>query len=125
MIEKIIIHKDLAAGRWFTFSLAKQLANVGSEVERTIKWKNKGDVEYSRDACIRALELMDLTIADRKNKKRLKELLRVRYMFGDQYMGINEFNFTDEFWQNYFMYFAYRAADEREQERAFKKIQTF
>ena len=113
MIEKKIIHKDLAAGRWFTFSLVKQMANIGSDVERTIQWKNKGEMEYSRDACIRALELLDLTIADPKNKRRLKEILRVRYMFGDHYMGINEFNFTDQYWQNYFFDFAYAAALER------------
>jgi hypothetical protein len=28
-------------------------------------------------------------------------------------MGINEFSFTDEFWQNYFFDFAYAAALER------------
>jgi hypothetical protein len=113
MIEKKIIHKELAAGRWFTFSLVKQLANVGSDVERTIQWKNKGNMEYSTDACIRALELLDLTIADPKNKARRKEILRVRYMFGDHYMGINEFKFTDEYWQQYFLDFAYAAALER------------
>ncbi|OGB85822.1 hypothetical protein A3J41_02490 [candidate division TM6 bacterium RIFCSPHIGHO2_12_FULL_38_8] len=113
MIEKKIIHKELAAGRWFTFSLVKQLANVGSDVERTIQWKNKGNVEYSKDACIRALELLDLTVADPKNKPRLKEILRVRHMLADHYLGINEFKFTDQYWQNYFFDFAYAAALER------------
>ena len=109
-MEKRVIHKELAAGRWFKFSLVEQLANVGSDVERTIRWKQKGDTEYSLQAAERALELMDLTIADPKNRKRRKELLRVRYMFGDHYFGINEFNFTDEYWQSYFMDFAYAAA---------------
>ena len=113
MIEKKIIHKDLAAGRWFTFSLVKQLANVGSDVERTIQWKNQGNIEYSMQACIRALELLDLTIMDPKNKRRRKEILRVRYMFADHYMGINEFSFTDQYWQQYFLDFAYAAALER------------
>ena len=66
--------------------------------------------EYSQQACERALELMDLTIADPKNKKRLKEILRARYFFADHYMGINEHAFTDEFWQQYFFDFAYAAA---------------
>lgn len=109
-MEKKIIHKDLALGRWFTFSLVEQLANVGTDIERVVRWKNKGNYEYSMDALERALELLDLTIADPKNKKRLKEIIRVRYMLADQYLGINEFGFTDEYWQHYFLDFAYAAA---------------
>jgi len=109
-MEKKIIHKGLADGRWFKFSFLDQFANIGSDVERTIKWKQKNNSEYSLQACERALELLDFTIADPKNKKRLKEILRVRHMFADHYMGINEFGFTDEYWQKYFYDFAYAAA---------------
>lgn len=110
MIEKKIIHKDLANGRWFTFSFLDQFANIGSDVERTIQWKKKGNLEFSQHACERALELLDFTIADPKNKKRLKEILYVRNAFADHYMGINELGFTDEFWQKYFFDFAYASA---------------
>lgn len=103
----------MAAGRWFTFSLVKQLANIGSDVERTIAWKNKGNLEYSRQAAERAIELLDLTISDPKNRKRLREILRVRNMFADHYIGINEYSFTDEYWQKYFLDFGYAAAIER------------
>ena len=109
-MEKKIIHKDLAAGRWFTFSFVEQFANVGSDVERTVQWKKRGNVEYSMQAFERALELLDLTISDPKNKSRLKEIVRVRDMFADHYMGVNEFSFTDEYWQQYFFDFAYAAA---------------
>lgn len=110
MIEKKIIHKELSSGRWFKFSFIEQFANVGSDVERTIQWKKKNNLEYSQQACERALELLDLTIADPKNKSRLKEILRVRAMFADHYIGINEFLFTDEYWQQYFFDFAYASA---------------
>jgi hypothetical protein len=83
---------------------------VGSDVERTIQWKKKNNLEYSQQACERALELLDLTISDSKNKNRLKEIVRVRGMFADHYMGINEFSFTDEYWQEYFFDSAYAAA---------------
>jgi hypothetical protein len=38
-------HAGLAAGRWAALSLAEQLANVGSEVDRTIRaWEaGRGD----------------------------------------------------------------------------------
>jgi hypothetical protein len=111
MIDKRIIHQSLASsGRWFTFSLIGQLANVGTDVARAIRWKNEGELHDSALAVERALELMDFTVADPKNKKRLKELLRVRAMLADYFIGINEFSFTDEFWQEYFYDFNYAAA---------------
>lgn len=106
----MIIHKELAAGRWFKFSLVEQLANIGSDIERTISWKKKGDLEYSRKAFERALELLDLTVADSKNKGRLREVLRVREALVDHFVYDNEYNSTDESWQNYFFAFNYAAA---------------
>ena len=41
-----VYHQQLAAGRWQQFSLVTQLANIGSEVERAIKWKREGNDEY-------------------------------------------------------------------------------
>lgn len=109
----MIIHKELAGGRWFEFSLMEQLANVGSEIERTISWKNKGDQEYSKMAFYRALELIDLTVADPKNRFRLREILRAREALVDHFMYDNEYNTTDEIWRNYFYQFNYAAAMQR------------
>ena len=68
-------HPELAAGRWFTLSLAEQLGNVGSEYERAWRWKQQKDVERFKHAFARMLELFDLTIADsRWGKNRLSEL---------------------------------------------------
>lgn len=36
-----MIHKELAQERWFELSLIEQLANVGADVDRTIRWKKK------------------------------------------------------------------------------------
>lgn len=106
-------HPSLAAGRWFKFSLMEQLGNVGSDIERTIQWRKKGDLEYSKQAFERALELLDLTIADPKNKKRLREILRARECLIDYFMYNNEYGSTDEFWQQYFYDFGYAAAIQR------------
>ena len=113
MIEKKIIHKDLASGRWFTFSLMEQLANVGTDVERAIKWREKGNFLDSEQAVERALELLDLTIVDPKNRERLKEIVRVRGMLADYFIGDNEYSFTAEYWQQYFFDFNYAAAMQR------------
>ena len=89
----MIIHKELAAGRWFKLSLIEQLANVGSEIERTINWKRKGDDEASRNAFFRALELLYLTVEDPKNKGRLREVLRTREALIDHFVYDNEYSF--------------------------------
>lgn len=107
------IHKNLASGRWFELSLVEQLANVGSDIERTIQWKNKGDLLYSQQAFERALDLLDLTIADPKNRKRLKEIVRLREVLADYFVFDNEYKSTDKAWQNYFFAFNYAAAIKR------------
>lgn len=102
-------HKKLADGEWNNLSLLEQLANVGSEVERTIKWKNKDNAEYSRLAFERALELLDFTIGDAKNISRLKEITRVRELLADYFAADNKFASSDEKWRKYFYSFNYAA----------------
>lgn len=101
-------HKELAEGRWSSLSLCEQMANIGSEVERTIKWRGK-NAEYSRLAFERALELLDLTIDDKKHKKRLRELLRLREVLADYFFGDNLYGSGDRQWQRYFYPFNYAA----------------
>lgn len=99
-------HKNLAAGRWKKLSFFAQMANIGSEVERSIQWQSKNK-EYSRIAFERALELMDLTLADVKNKQRLKELVRAREVLVDYFFGENIYASSDKLWHNYFYPFNY------------------
>src|SRR2546426_10790866 len=75
-------HAALATGRWSTLTLAEQLANVGSEVERTITaWEADRSDRFDR-ALTRALELFDLTARDdRWRWPRRREILRAREEF--------------------------------------------
>jgi hypothetical protein len=98
-------HRELAAGRWNQLSFAEQMANVGSEIERTISWKSKGNPDYSRRAFERALELIDLTAADAKNRTRLKELLRTRECLADHFVFDNSYQSSPESWEKYFRFF--------------------
>ena len=105
------IHKDLEPSHWFTFSIFEQLANVGTDIARTIQWKQQGNIDYKTKAFERALELLDLTIADPKNRKgTLKEILRVREALIDHFVYDNECQTTDAYWQQYFFDFNYAAA---------------
>lgn len=101
-------HKQLAAGPWFKLNFFEQMANIGSEVFRTISWRTKNK-EYSERAFERALELLDLTISDAKNARRLRELLRLREVLVDYFCFDNQFSSSDKLWQNYFFPFNYAA----------------
>lgn len=65
------VHEQLAAGRWHSLSLMEQLGNVGSDVARAAWWYGK-DQQRCQQAFERALELLDLTIADDRWKGRKK-----------------------------------------------------
>ena len=103
-------HKDLAAGRWNSLSFFEQMANIGSEVERAIKWREKGNAEYGQMAIERALELLDLTIADKKNIGRLRELTRLRETLVDYFAFDNTYQSTNKSFQNYFYAFNFAAS---------------
>lgn len=102
-------HTNLEKGRWFELSLIEQLANIGSEVIRTINWKNKGNQKYSEMAFERALELIYLTVVDVKNRHHLREITRTRECLIDYFTGSNIYNSNDEIWQKYFFAFNYAA----------------
>jgi hypothetical protein len=108
-------HPELAAGRWFTFSLAAQLGNVGSEYERALSWKERGDKNRFEHAFARLLELLDLTISDPRWKNhRLRELTRLREVICDElYNEVPEFLQPCDLRQ-YFLYFGILARSERD-----------
>ena len=102
-------HRDLAAGRWLTFSFAEQMGNVGSEVGRALNWRERGSAEHSTKAIERGLELLDLTIGDARNLERLGELTRVREALVDYFYGDNRFGSSPDLWRRYFDAFAIAA----------------
>lgn len=102
-------HENLSGGRWNDFSFPEQMANIGSEINRALSWKNKNNLDYSRKAFERGLELLDFTIKDIKNKDRLRELSRLREVLADYFYFDNIYNSKSESFQNYFYAFTYNA----------------
>lgn len=98
----------VSAERWHTLSLADQLGNVGSEVGRARASQGK-DEERFWGAAGRALELLDLTRADARWKKRRAELDRARETVADAILGGKEYGSTLAGLENYFMQFAFYA----------------
>ena len=101
-------HASLAAGRWQTLSLVEQLANVGSDVGRVHRWHEK-DPQQCEKAFERALELLDLTIADLRWRGRRKELTRVRELLCDAMLGGKEYGSDLAGLDRYFYSFAVAA----------------
>ena len=102
-------HQDLAAGRWGQFTFLEQMANIGSEVERALNWRTKNNPAYAQRALERALELVDLTLANTKGAARLQELARVREALVDFFTGNNVHVSTEASWRTYFAPFTYAA----------------
>jgi hypothetical protein len=56
-------HRELSAGGWSRLSLVEQLANVGAEVGRMLRWRDT-DERLATRAFDRALELLDRSQPD-------------------------------------------------------------
>jgi hypothetical protein len=106
-------HKELASGRWKELSLVEQMANIGSEVSRAMRWRRKGNIEFTQRAAVRALELLDLSLGAGHSRPRLKEIARVREAVVDYLFDSNEFASSDDLWQSYFDHFSYAARAKR------------
>ena len=104
-------HRDLAEGRWWQLPLAEQLGHVGSEISRAVRWSSR-DPHRARGAVYRALELLDLTLADprqRQSPARLREIARAREVVADFFAGPNQYGSTGPSLQKYFDAYAVAA----------------
>jgi hypothetical protein len=107
-----MIHRELASGRWQQLSLVEQLANVGSEVGRMLRWRDR-DERLMTNAFERALELLDLTLADPRWRDRLREIARARELLCDAANGGHEYGTRLEDLDRYFLAFAVAARNSR------------
>lgn len=109
------LHPGLA-DRWASFSLVEQLANVGSEVDRTIRAHSVAGTTRFDGALARALELFDLTAADaRWRGPRRREILRAREEFCRLFFDASSEPGSASGLQRYFLHFAVAANRQRTQ----------
>ena len=80
--------------KWAAMDFISQMANIGIEVGRTLKWKQKGNTTLAQNAFIRALDLFDLTIETGRingslsfRDSMLRELLMARDLFCEEYLS--------------------------------------
>lgn len=100
-------HREAAAGEWYALSLMAQLGNIGTEVARAARAVDAGNESRAWNALMRALELFDLTIADRRWRgPELREICRAREVVCDFLAGDNEYSSTAASLDRYFLPFA-------------------
>ncbi|MFH1296207.1 MAG: hypothetical protein ABIJ04_02900 [Bacteroidota bacterium] len=94
--------------RWEQLNILEQMGNIGSEVGRTLKLKQRG--EHFEPALIRALDLFDATVEPLVLQKspRTKEVLRAK----DQFLKAVYIE-DDPSIESYFMQFAIAARNKR------------
>jgi len=103
-------HAGLAAGRWHTLSLLEQMANIGSEVDRTFRAAEQGRTERRDQALDRALELFDLTAGDNRwSGPRRREVLRARESFCEAALSNHTPQSDRDSLSRYFLHFAVAA----------------
>jgi hypothetical protein len=108
-------HRDLATGRWAQMTIAEQMGNVGSEISRALRWRDENP-KIAAGAIARALDLLDLTLADPRHRRsvaRLREIARAREVVVDFLVGTNTYHSTAVSLQRYFDAFALAAARAR------------
>src|SRR3989344_1652322 len=90
---------------WQKMSLAEQLGNVGGEVHRALKWRDR-DQKLYWNSLGRAFDLLDRSINDERWSGRRKELVRARELLGDTATGGRGYNTSLEELDDYFLEFA-------------------
>ena len=110
---KNVVHSRLADTGWEKLSLLEQMGNIGSEVSRALSARERGRETRAEAAAIRTLEPFDLTLADPKNRARLREVARARECFADFAFGTNGYGSTADSWRTYFLAFATAARRDR------------
>lgn len=90
------LHKGLKPKEWFKKTMVEQMANVGAEIERALDAWGGNEEDRGLAAFYRALELLQYTKIDPKNKNRLKELCRLYEILGEYFLGNNQYRLTEE-----------------------------
>ena len=98
---------------WDKLSLFEQLGNAGSDYERALRWKAKGQQELFDNSFARTLEQIDLTLLDQRwAGARRREIARLREEVCDEVLYRDDPKSAAGL-QRYFLAFATAARSEK------------
>ena len=92
--------------RWFKLYFVQQFGNIGSEITRARIAKESNDPMGEKKSLVRALDLIDCTVADTRWRGRLKELLRLREVLCDWLLGTRCYSIEPRLLEEYCISFA-------------------
>lgn len=92
--------------RWHKYTFYQQMGNIASELSRAILLKKKNNIAQMDNSLLRLIELLNLTIQDKKNIKRLKELCRFKEVVADWFCRTNTYSINFESLKTYSLHFA-------------------
>lgn len=97
---------------WDKLALVEQLGNIGSEITRARVWEEKNSLESRNKALERALDLLDQTVTFCRGR-RARELLRLREMMSQVYVGADIFVIKIGDLENFLLPYALASRRER------------
>lgn len=86
---------------WNQLSIGEQISNIGSEVERALRWKEK-DSKKCIEFLNKAIELIERTQMDPKNNRRIGELGNCKDELLDYFIGDNIYGTTEKQLRDYY-----------------------
>ena len=96
VINETSAHSYDKLQRWYSMPVSEQMLNVGSEVHRAIRWKNRHDSGKAANFCSKAVEFLRIMQTDPKNSGRIGEFEEGIFELQDYFTGDNIYNTTDE-----------------------------
>ena len=81
--------------RWYSMPVGVQISNIGSEVMRASRWKNRNDLQKMMSFYNKAIELIRLSESDPKNVHRRAELCACEEELADYFLGENLYGTTE------------------------------
>jgi len=81
---------------WFAMPVEQQISNIGSEVLRADKWKQRGNEKRMRSFYDAAIDFLLLSIRDPKNQGRKGELNLMIDELADYFVGENIWGTTSQ-----------------------------
>lgn len=87
---------------WYNMPVGLQLANVGSEVNRALSWKKRGNTQRTVSFCNKAIDFLEIMKTDEKNRNRIGELNFCIEELKDFFFGDNIYGTTDETLMKYY-----------------------
>lgn len=88
--------------RWNSMTIQEQISNIGSEVLRADRWKQKGNMERMRSYYDVAISFLCLSIRDPKNAAGKNELNLCIDELADYFIGDNKWGTTIETLKKYY-----------------------